>query len=216
MTSQTGSSGISSGIQSKVGRKAAGIFAKGVAFLGLGTVTNGRQDRQCLFCKHKFGGLRSEVACMHILTQCQGDPPPSQEARDAAGDTTAAKDEKDERAALPPVPQGGRKRSRTLEGWVDTAAVTTDMKKKFDTALFLWVVMAGLSFAAVDSPYFLQFIALIRPNYNPAGVTLIPKAAKLDPLNSAPTTTLADLLRCPNSQHAAAAGRNSAPCSQVG
>ncbi|KAK9799852.1 hypothetical protein WJX73_010543 [Symbiochloris irregularis] len=33
--------------------------------------------------------------------------------------------------------------------------------------------MAGISFAAVDSPYFLQFIELIRPNYTPAGSTLL-------------------------------------------
>ena len=64
-----------------------------------------------------------------------------------------------------------------MDNWVDSKPISPEMKKKFDTALFLFIVMAGISFSAVDSPWFLQFIDLIRPNYVnyvPAGMLYPP------------------------------------------
>jgi hypothetical protein len=161
-----------SGGKSQAGRKGAPIFEKDVAFDGLGTFTNSRQNRRCRFCKCSFKALTKDVACKHILHECKADPGPDQAARDAAHATLAAGEEAAGSASLPPLPDGRKKRKTTLDDFVDSKAVPKDLKKTYDTALFRFLVMAGLSFAAVDSPYFLQFVELLRPNYKPAGELL--------------------------------------------
>lgn len=163
-----------SGTRHPGGRKAAEVFAPG--FDNCKTYTSGRQDRSCKFCKTVFPGLTADAAVKHILHECkprEGEPLPDQAARDAALATQAQSQEAAKLADLPPLDTSGRKKRKgTVADWVDTEPVGAEMKKKFDTALFLFVVMAGISFAAVDSPYFLQFIELIRPNYTPAGLLL--------------------------------------------
>ena len=153
------------------GRKANVVFDSNpvtqepFAFFPLSTLTNKRRDRQCKFCNTVFKACEAQAASRHILQHRRKQP--DNVAIEIAQATLDEYENKTERKhELPPLP-AGRKRGKsqsTLAGW-GAEPVTAEVKKRFDCALFIFVVMAGLSFAAVDSPWFLAFTEQVRPVY---------------------------------------------------
>lgn len=57
----------------------------------------------------------------------------------------------------------------SLEDAIDLRNTSTQVKKELDMKLLRLVVMEGLPFRMVDSPWFLDFVQSLRPNYWPVG-----------------------------------------------
>ena len=51
----------------------------------------------------------------------------------------------------------------------DNAKLPEFQQKLFDAKLLRWLVMCGISFATVQSPFFLDFMQSVRKSYIPAG-----------------------------------------------
>ena len=61
-----------------------------------------------------------------------------------------------------------------LTATFDNSKLPEHRQKLFGTKLLWWLVMSGISFAAVQSPFFLAFMRSVRQSYIPAGKSLIP------------------------------------------
>ena len=76
--------------------------------------------------------------------------------------------------SLPGRSQSGSKRQRsdeTLHRHFDTRRPSKEEADRINRALLLFFVMCNIPFATVASPWFLAFVLLLRPLYQPPGET---------------------------------------------
>ncbi len=70
-----------------------------------------------------------------------------------------------------------KKRTRLTEtgllAYFDTRELTADEQEVADGKLFRFLAVCGIAFNVVESPFFLDFMQFLRPNYVPAGARCV-------------------------------------------
>ena len=162
---------------SKPGPKASPVWTD--CFNKRGAAKSGRTPYGCKFCTFTCDG-RVADAEKHIANVCTKVP---QELQVAAQARVASKAD-----SLPvePLINRSEKRQRTLtgsvkkqqsltvSGQVDSFKVSTAQKQTWDMGLLRWIVMSGIPFNAVNSPFFVTWVNSLRPNYRVVGVPCVP------------------------------------------
>ena len=130
--------------------------------------TTYRYTARCNFCSQTFASARLESVKKHLLTQCKKVTP---ELKDSISAEIAKKAVAAESLGVS-LGKKSLKRGATqspLSASFDTKKITPQVQKELDTKLLRTLIMDGLPFALADSPWFLDFVRALRPNYVPSG-----------------------------------------------
>ncbi|GAQ90649.1 hypothetical protein KFL_006670070 [Klebsormidium nitens] len=119
---------------------------------------------RCNHCNKESTG-RVEQMVIHIANECG--KAPTEERMKMLEKLGAKADAADENPAK--KQKGSTGVQQRINYHVDTSKVTAAQKKALDLKLLLLFVMCGIPFMVASSPWFLDFVHALRPNYNPAG-----------------------------------------------
>lgn len=129
------------------------------------SATARRSAATCKKCGEVVQDGKIESMWRHVLI-CKQTP----QAVKLSAMALKAKDKKAEpstatRASI----KDGKRPLGTIDQHFGPLKIPAATKAEMDRLLLRWVVMAGVSFNAFDSGYWLDFIALVRPGYLPPG-----------------------------------------------
>jgi len=127
-----------------------------------------RYTANCNFCNIAFPDARLDNIKKHILAECKDVP---SEVRSTVQDEISK--EASAPTLLKTAVRKAAKRSAqsSLLDSFDTRAIGPQVQKDLDFSVLRFVVMGGLPFTVVDSPWFLDLVNKLRPAYVPPGRT---------------------------------------------
>ena len=172
MSQEDDSAASSTGTASKgkSGPKASPVWTD--CFIKTGPLKSGRTPHKCKFCTWSCDGRVGEAE-KHIANVCTKVPQNFQLAAQSRLvkktanlpiDTLLTRTSKRQRN------DSGSQQTLTGSGSVDSFRVSSAQKQTWDMALLRWIVMSGLPFNAINSPFFVTWVHSLRPNYRVAGV----------------------------------------------
>ena len=172
MSQEDDSAASSTGTASKgkSGPKASSVWTD--CFIKTGPLKSGRTPHKCKFCTWSCDGRVGEAE-RHIANVCTKVPQNFQLAAQSRLvkktanlpiDTLLTRTSKRQRN------DSGSQQTLTGSGSVDSFRVSSAQKQTWDMALLRWIVMSGLPFNAINSPFFVTWVHSLRPNYRVAGV----------------------------------------------
>ena len=136
-----------------------------------------RHSAECLYCPKKFPDGRIEYLTRHTLLECGQAPADVKlEIKQRLADQAT----KAAQLAAVDASRSGRKRSKrevkssagqtTLNSHFDTRQLTDEENKSLNFKLLRFLVMCGVPFNTVSSPWFLDWVYALRPSHVPAGM----------------------------------------------
>ena len=155
---------------SSTGPKASPVWAD--CFIKTGPLKSGRTPHKCKFCMWPCDG-RVGDAEQHIANLCTKVPQNFQlaaQSRIVNKTATVPIDSLVTRTSKRQRPNSGSQQTLTGSGSVDNFKVSSVQKQTWDMSLLRWIVMSGIPFNAVNSPFFVTWVNSLRPNYRVAGV----------------------------------------------
>jgi hypothetical protein len=161
----TGAESASQASTSNAGRKGGPVWSH---FDKHGTYDN-KSRRSAAKCRYCFVVIEAksskpEELARHILLKC----PLATDAAKTSLQTSIA-------ATVPVAEKPTKKRKQpaitdTFDSVQYSHTISAEVKKQYDHKLLRWLVLAGVPFNAVESVYFLDFLASIRPQYQAPGM----------------------------------------------
>eukprot|EP00884_Botryococcus_braunii_P004753 jgi/Botrbrau1/14279/Bobra.0368s0011.1 len=136
-----------------------------------------RTGVSCRYCTFKTANSKVSVLVHHILESCPSVPRNVKDEVDEKAKALATKQAQASQEGQPAEVQSGVKRK--VEASIERSApksssLDSKAEETLDLRAVRFIVLCGCSFSILDSPWFYDFVTMLRPNYKPPGLAQLP------------------------------------------